>query len=674
MIKKIFLLVLLFFLIWSITLLEADHNLKKVATKRFALVVGANNGGPGRVILRYAVSDAKAMKKLLEEMGGINPEDSILLEEPDRRAFFSQIHRLREIINEAKSEYRRVEVIFYYSGHSDEENILLGEEKLSYKEYRKAINSMNADVRIAILDSCAPGGFTRVKGGKKKSPFLMDTAYDMKGYAFMASSSSTEASQESDQLKASFFTHNLLSGLRGAADMTSDGRITFNEAYQYAFNATLSHTENTMSGPQHPSTNIQMAGTGDVVITEIQRSSAVLVLKRDIFGKIFIHNKENALIVELTKPFGRDIELGLEKGNFRVINIRDSNIFEAKVILKEGKCYELNKNLFTKTDIIYTRSRGGADDQFFDEPDEKGKRFQLEIYGGYSTLNPEDLNLRAETHRESRKFSNDDYYTYLRKQDCIQYFWKNEQGKFKSIKSALPYGFRLKYYLNKSLALSLGGKYLSRTQVSNIYGEYTVVENNGEDYIYESDSTPFILSVKGFAPMAGIHFEKRLNDLIGFEGSLAGGLLFAKNTFSFNNYYEQNHEVDLGEDFNRFIPKDIYERYVKEEGEGTGFALELGARLNFNIRNNLNFFLEGVYAYQQVRNLWGAGIETINGVSTTWEGKWGVKEWYSDKAWGSRCFNAPSNYWLEEHRGLWLRDYKLDLSGFQLRAGLYYKF
>jgi hypothetical protein len=356
----ILILAVLIFLVFSGVVLPEEQSSNQATTKRFAMVVGANNGGPDRVKLKYAVSDAKSLLKVLKDMGGVTPDDSTLLADPDRKTLFLEMKKLREKINKARSEYRRVEVVFYYSGHSDEQNILLGQEKVSYKDYRDAITGMDADVRIAVLDSCASGAFTRLKGGKKTSPFLIDTAYDMKGFAFMTSSSSDEASQESDNLKASFFTHYLVSGLRGAADMTQDGRITLSEAYHFAFSETLAQTEKTMSGPQHPNYNIQMSGTGDVVMTDIRESSALLVINKTISGRIFIHNRDqnDALVLELTKPFGRDIKLGLEQGKYRVINIRAERVYEAEIHLKETERFELNQDQFAKTNKIYTKARG----------------------------------------------------------------------------------------------------------------------------------------------------------------------------------------------------------------------------------------------------------------------------------------------------------------------------
>ncbi|UCC39035.1 MAG: caspase family protein [Candidatus Aminicenantes bacterium] len=355
--KQILSFVLILFILNSINIFAAQ-NKDKVVTKRFAIAVGTNKGGKDRVKLKYAVTDAESVLEVFEELGGVSEEDSLLLVEPDVKTFYTEIGKFQAKIERAKSEYSRVEVIFYYSGHSDEDYILLGDEKISYKDFRETINNTAADVRIAILDSCASGAFTRLKGGKKRLPFLLDTAYDTKGYAVMTSSSSTEASQESDLIKSSFFTHYLISGMRGAADMTRDGRVTFNEAYQFAFNETLAETTKTLSGPQHPHYNIQTSGTGDVVMTDIRRSSAVLILSEGISGKIFIHDKNDVLVVELTKLLDQTIELGLEEGEYRIINIPETQVFEFRVNLQKEMNFELSNDLFEKTDVKYTTPRG----------------------------------------------------------------------------------------------------------------------------------------------------------------------------------------------------------------------------------------------------------------------------------------------------------------------------
>jgi hypothetical protein len=322
------------------------------------MAVGANSGGKDRVQLRYAVSDAEAILRVFQDLGGVSDEDTLFLKEPDVRTFYTELGKFLSTVKKAQSEYSRVEFIFYYSGHSDEDNILLGKEKIAYRDLRETIEDMDVDVRIAILDSCASGAFTRIKGGKKRQPFLLDSAYDMRGYAVLTSSSSSEASQESDLIRASFFTHYLISGMRGAADMSQDGRVTLSEAYQFAFNETLAQTTKTVSGPQHPHNHIEMSGTGDVVMTDIRKGSVVLVLGEAIFGRIFIHDANDRLVVELTKPAGRRIELGLEEGEYRVINIPNGDVFESTITLTEKEDFVLTPAEFTETDLEYTTPRG----------------------------------------------------------------------------------------------------------------------------------------------------------------------------------------------------------------------------------------------------------------------------------------------------------------------------
>jgi hypothetical protein len=344
--------------------------LEKDTIRRFAIIIGANDGGSGRVKLQYSVTDAKSVLKVLNEMGGVMQDDSVLLIEPSRKIFFSGMDAIHKKIKQSEKTSGKREFIFYYSGHSDEESILLGKEKISYKEIRDFINNVPSDVRIAILDSCSSGAFTRLKGGKMRSPFLVDSAFNMKGYAFMTSSSPDEASQESERIKGSFFTHYLVAGLRGAADMTQDGRITLNEAYQFAYNETLAGTEKTVSGPQHPNYNIQMAGTGDVVMTDIRKSSSVMIIDAEISGKLFIRDKGNSLVCELRKSPGRTMQLGLDDGLYTITYIKEGNLYEASITLSASKEAVLSQNDFKKSSKDKTVARGGGDVEDSENKDE----------------------------------------------------------------------------------------------------------------------------------------------------------------------------------------------------------------------------------------------------------------------------------------------------------------
>lgn len=288
-----------------------------VHVRRFALVAGANDGGAGRAVLRFAVRDARSFASVLAELGGVSHEDITLLEEPDVTTLLSTLHGFAPRM-QAAAEVDRVELVFYYSGHSDEEGLLLGNERLGYRELRALVDELPADVRIVVLDSCSSGALTRLKGGVRRPPFLLDASSKVKGHAFLTSSSEDEAAQESDRVGGSFFTHYLVSGLRGAADASGDGKVTLTEAYHYAFQETLRRTERSAAGPQHASYDIRLVGTGDLVMTDLRTGAADLELSAPLHGRVLVRHADGTLLAEVRKLDGRTRVLSVPPGSYRV--------------------------------------------------------------------------------------------------------------------------------------------------------------------------------------------------------------------------------------------------------------------------------------------------------------------------------------------------------------------
>jgi len=329
--------------------------------QRFVLAAGANFGGADRPLLRYAVSDAERFAQALTELGGVTPSNVILLKEPKVRDLVQALDQVSRRTSAGKRPAGggRTEVLVYYSGHADEKGLLLGDDRYSYQSLRDRLDEIPADVRIAVLDACASGAFTRLKGGKARKPFLVDESVSMRGHAFLTSSAVTEAAQESDHIGASYFTHYLVSGLRGAADVTGDGKITLNEVYQFAFNETLGKTAGSGGGAQHPSYEINLSGTGDVVMTDLRQTTAAIVLGEALEGRIFIRNAKQELVVELYKPHGRRVEIGLEAGEYEVRVERPATALRARSKIAEGQRVEFTLDQFTPTRPEPTRRRGG---------------------------------------------------------------------------------------------------------------------------------------------------------------------------------------------------------------------------------------------------------------------------------------------------------------------------
>ena len=330
--------------------------------QRYTLVIGANFGGADRAMLKYAVSDAERFASVMAELGGVPPDNQIVLRQPKLHELFDALDtiaaRLAAARRAAGTAPGRTEIVLYYSGHADEKGLLLGEDRVSYQSLRDRLDEMPADVRIAVLDACASGAFTRLKGGVARPPFRVDASSAMRGHAFLTSSAETEAAQESDRIGASYFTHYLVSAFRGAADSSGDGRVTLNEAYQFAFAETLGRTVGTTGGAQHPSYDINLSGTGDVVMTDMRQTTATLVLGEQIEGRVYVRDAARQLVAELHKPSGRAVEIGVEAGAYDVWLEQGRAAFAARTHVVKGARVQLDMPQFVTASAEPARRRG----------------------------------------------------------------------------------------------------------------------------------------------------------------------------------------------------------------------------------------------------------------------------------------------------------------------------
>jgi uncharacterized caspase-like protein len=331
--------------------------------QRYALVVGANAGGADRPLLRYAVTDAERFARVLVDVGGVAPGDQIVLKQPRLRELAEGLDLLARRVAEARraggANGGRIEIVVYYSGHADEKGLLLGDDRYSYQTLRDRLDQIAADVRIAVLDACSSGAFTRLKGGRARKPFMVDESSNMRGHAFLTSSAESEAAQESDRIRASYFTHYLVSGFRGAADTSGDGKVTLSEAYRFAFDETLGRTVHTRGGAQHPSYDIKLSGTGDVVMTDVNQTTATLVIGEELEGRFFVRNAAQELVVELYKPRGRRVELAVEAGTYDVRIEREKGALTANTAITDGSRIVLAASQFGVAAIEPAQSRGG---------------------------------------------------------------------------------------------------------------------------------------------------------------------------------------------------------------------------------------------------------------------------------------------------------------------------
>ncbi|MEO8706003.1 MAG: caspase family protein [Kofleriaceae bacterium] len=366
--------------------------------RRYALVIGANNGGADRDKLRYASHDASRFADVLQQLGGVAKLDLSLLSEPNIGELDRAFDALSKRVSGERKKGQRIELVVYYSGHADETGILMAGTRYDYARLRQRIRAVPADVHIAIVDSCASGSFTRIKGGTKVPPFLRDTSNSVQGFAFLSSSSADEAAQESDRIGASFFTYFFVAALRGAADRNRDGKITLTEAYQYSYEQTLGRTQNTSHGPQHPAYDMHLSGTGDVVITDLRSTESALVLPSALRGRITVVDKSGRVAVEATKEAGEPLSLALPNETYSVHVENKDGEFVATVILDRGGDFTFEQGTLTRVSPEKTVARGARSDGDNDDGDEDRelhkqspwfRRIPMSFGGGLRVERPE---------------------------------------------------------------------------------------------------------------------------------------------------------------------------------------------------------------------------------------------------------------------------------------------
>lgn len=293
---------------------------------------------------------------------------------------------------------------------------------------------------------------------------------------------------------------------------------------------------------------------------------------------------------------------------------------------------------------------------------ERKKRYQLEIFGGYASMSPDDFNLRISHDQNVTRFYNDQLYEYQVAQGDILSWDKSQTGEFKEIKNTIPIGIRLKVRLTQSIYLLFGTKFFSSSQISNADYRYTIetAAGTGATDIQYSDYT---LKAKGSALMFGIHLEKRIGKSLELNGFIIGGPLYAKT-----EYGHKYRETDVsGSVINQYD--------LRVEGSGYGPSVELGAQLGFRLQKRLNFFIEAVYAYLRAKPVSGTG--TLNYSAPVfsqqiWDEEWSVNESTTQRYWGTLTSLRPTNK-LEAGDSI-VRKFIANLSGFQVRAGFSYRF
>jgi hypothetical protein len=358
----------------------------EAAVERYAVIVGNNRGLPGEIELRYAENDAQRMYDVLKDLGGFAPANMVLLRGENASTFTRTLSTVNDLIRSSLSRPNTQAVLFvYYSGHANADALHLGATRFDLVQLEQLVRASPATFRILTLDACRSGVVTRRKGGAPGPQFSvkLEEQLDEQGVVFLTATAASEDAQESDELKASFFTHYLHSALVGAADTDGDGRITLEEAYRYAHDNTVRATSRTLAGIQHPSYRYDLRGQGKVVLTELGANAATRGFLAFPSGRTYLvtrGDRAGAIVGEVaTGSTAR--RLSVRPGRYFVQGRATNHLLEGTVTVGAGQSLEVSDRILRRVEYARLVRKGGTDVRVTQGP-QAGYAFRTAIANG----------------------------------------------------------------------------------------------------------------------------------------------------------------------------------------------------------------------------------------------------------------------------------------------------
>ncbi|HEU4730831.1 MAG TPA: caspase family protein [Kofleriaceae bacterium] len=353
---------------WSIALcllVALVPRRSNAGVERYALIVGNNAGDADEPTLHYAEDDAQRFHDVMRELGGFRPENVVMLRGEHADTVQRALISLNERIRTHTADGAQSELLVYYSGHADQAALHLGRTPLELAQLEQLVRGSAATLRVLILDSCRSGALTRVKGGTIVPGFVvsLDQRLSSDGVVFWTASSASEDAQESDLLRGSFFTHYLVSGLLGAADLDGDGKVTLVEAYQYAYENTLRATSRTLGGTQHPTFHYELDGKDQMVLTVLGRRDNQRALVGFPEGKSYLlirNNADGAVVAELGSH-DRARQLSVKPGRYFVRGRGPDFLLEGMLELKPAEHHQLREQELERIEYARLVRKGGAE-------------------------------------------------------------------------------------------------------------------------------------------------------------------------------------------------------------------------------------------------------------------------------------------------------------------------
>jgi len=219
----------------------------------FALVIGANvSVDKDLPPLKYADDDAARTFDLFRLLGAsttvlarlddntrrLHPQAAAEAREPKKADFDAAIDQLAADVSRAAGRGLETTVYVMYAGHGNVEGgrgyVTLEDTRLTGADLARALARVPAKRIHLVVDACSSYflAYGRGAGGARRAVTSFATDASLTSdprIGLLLSTSSARESHEWDAFQAGVFSHEVRSGLYGAADADGDGLVTYRE-------------------------------------------------------------------------------------------------------------------------------------------------------------------------------------------------------------------------------------------------------------------------------------------------------------------------------------------------------------------------------------------------------------------------------------------------------------
>lgn len=296
---------------------------------RYALIVGANHGENSlhtvRPQLRHAEREARAVRDaLVARSGFVQGERTRLLLGPNRADLLAAIRGFRRVIEHDRVLFPNSDAMFllYYSGHGENQSILVNDGPVTAEELVRALDAVGADLQIRIFDACASASLDTLeaKGMTPLESFdfvkdLPDQRLNSSGEIWLFSSGADERAYEDPQL-GGLFTHAFLEALDHAPATDGFG-ISLDSIWDY----TRRRTSDLASKQRHVQTPTRVTRTRSTAALHfawLPQRPATLILGPELSGSLGISYGGDQLLA-FEKSAGTTIERTVYAGTIDVV-------------------------------------------------------------------------------------------------------------------------------------------------------------------------------------------------------------------------------------------------------------------------------------------------------------------------------------------------------------------